>query len=48
VKRFIESMNAKKVRAMAKAQMDDAKSHIEVDKAKELLKKERCVLAVKL
>jgi uncharacterized protein (TIGR00369 family) len=48
VKRFIESMNAKKVRAMAKAQMDDAKSHIEVDNAKELLKKERCVLAVKL
>jgi acyl-CoA hydrolase len=45
VKRFIESMNAKKVRAMAKAQMDDAKSHIEVENAKELLKKERCVIA---
>ncbi len=42
VKRFIESMNARRVKSKAKAEMDDARSHIHVENAHELLKGERC------
>lgn len=44
VKRFIESMNMKKIKNAVKNQMDDARSTIQVEKAGELLKKERCVM----
>lgn len=46
VKRFIEAMKMKEIRANVKEQMDDAKSNIEVANAKTLLKNERCILAV--
>lgn len=47
VKRFIETMNARAVKASMKAQMDDARSHLNIEQSAELLKKERCVLAWK-
>lgn len=47
VKRFIETLNAKKIKAAMKEQMSDARSHIDVARAAEILKDERCVLAWK-
>jgi uncharacterized protein (TIGR00369 family) len=47
VKRFIEAMRMKEIKTAVREQMDDAKSHIEVDRAQEILKNERCVLALK-
>jgi uncharacterized protein (TIGR00369 family) len=47
VKRFIEAMGMKTIRAKVKDEMDDAKSTIEVDRAEELLKNERCVIMYK-
>lgn len=44
VKRFIEAMNMRKVKAAMKEQMDDARSHIDIAHAATLLKDERCVL----
>jgi uncharacterized protein (TIGR00369 family) len=44
VKRFIEAMRMKEIKQSVKEQMDDAKSHIEVDRASEVLKDERCVI----
>jgi uncharacterized protein (TIGR00369 family) len=44
VKRFIEAMNMKKIREAVREQMDDAKSHIEVERAAQILKDERCIL----
>jgi len=44
VKRFIEAMHMKEIKQSVKDQMDDARSHIEVDKASELLKDERCII----
>ena len=44
VKRFIEAMRVREVKSAVKEQMDDARSSIEVDRAFELLKNERCVL----
>lgn len=46
VKRFIEAMRMKEIRAKVKEEMDDARSHIEVTKAREILKNERCIIAV--
>ncbi len=46
VKRFIESMRMKEIKNAVRHQMDDARSHIEVDRAAELLKNERCILAL--
>jgi uncharacterized protein (TIGR00369 family) len=45
VKRFIESMRMKEIRSKVKEEMDDAKSNIEVARASEVLKNERCVIA---
>lgn len=45
VKRFIEAMNMRKVKAAMKEQMDDARSHIDMANAADLLKNERCILA---
>lgn len=44
VKRFIECMRMKEIKQSVKEQMDDARSHIEVQKADEILKSERCII----
>lgn len=44
VKRFIECLRMKGIKQSVKAQMDDARSHIEVKNARDILKSERCVL----
>jgi len=44
IKRFIEALRMKDIRAKTKEEMNDIKSHIEVDRAEELLKNERCIL----
>jgi uncharacterized protein (TIGR00369 family) len=48
VKRFIEARRLKEVRTKLKEEMDDAKSKIHVEQAKELLKDERCLIAFEL
>ena len=45
VKRFIESMRMKEIKAKVREAMDDALSTLDVAKANELLKSERCVIA---
>lgn len=44
VKRFIEAIRLKDIKKSLKDQMDDARSHIEVERAAELLKNERCII----
>jgi uncharacterized protein (TIGR00369 family) len=44
VKRFIECMRMKEIKQMVKEKMDDARSHIEVANAQEILKTERCII----
>ena len=44
VKRFIEAMNMKEIKNAVREKMDDAKSHIEVERAPELLQNERCLI----
>jgi uncharacterized protein (TIGR00369 family) len=44
VKRFIEALRVREIKAAVKEQMDDARSTIQVDSATELLKYERCIL----
>jgi uncharacterized protein (TIGR00369 family) len=44
VKRFIECMGMKAIKQSVKEQMDDARSHIEVNNAELLLKDERCII----
>lgn len=46
IKRFIEAMRMKEIKSAVREKMDDAKSHIEVDRAHDLLKNERCILAI--
>ncbi len=46
VKRFIEAMKMKEIKSYVREQMDDAKSHFEVERAHEILKNERCVLTL--
>jgi hypothetical protein len=46
VKRFIEAMRMKEIRAKVKDEMDDARSHIEVSRAKDILKNERCIISM--
>jgi uncharacterized protein (TIGR00369 family) len=48
VKRFIEAMHLKEVRSKVKGEMDDVKSNVKVDKAKEILKNERCQIAFEI
>jgi uncharacterized protein (TIGR00369 family) len=47
IKRFIESMRMKDIKAKVREAMDDAKSTLDVARAAELLKNERCILASK-
>lgn len=44
VKRFLESMRMKDIKAKVREEMDDAKSTLDVARADELLKGERCVI----
>jgi uncharacterized protein (TIGR00369 family) len=44
VKRFIECMRMKEIKQAVNEKMDDAKSHIEVEKANQILKGERCII----
>lgn len=44
VKRFIEAMQMKTIKQNINERLDDARSHIEVEKAGEILKNERCIL----
>lgn len=43
IKRFIEAMQMKEIKNAIKEKTDDARSQIEVDRAPELLKNERCI-----
>jgi uncharacterized protein (TIGR00369 family) len=42
IKRFIEAMRMKEIKDAVREQMDDAKSHIEVANANDILKDQRC------
>lgn len=42
IKRFIEALRMKDIRSKVKEEMDDAKSTIDIDRADEILKNERC------
>jgi uncharacterized protein (TIGR00369 family) len=44
VKRFIESMRMKEIRSKVRDEMDDAKSKIDVARASEILRNERCII----
>jgi uncharacterized protein (TIGR00369 family) len=48
VKRFIEAKRIKEIRAKVKEEMNDAKSKIHVEEARELLKNDRCLIAFDL
>lgn len=44
VRRFIEAMSLREIKQASKVKMDDARTHIEVEKATHLLKDERCII----
>lgn len=44
VRRFIEALRMKEIKGAVKDKMNDAKSHVEVERAQELLKGERCLI----
>lgn len=44
VRRFIEAIHLKEIRAKIKEEMDDVRSSVKVMNAKELLKDERCII----
>jgi uncharacterized protein (TIGR00369 family) len=48
IKRFIEAMRMKEIKANVREQMDDAKSKIEVDNARNILKDQRCQTKIRL
>ncbi|MCB0488544.1 MAG: acyl-CoA thioesterase [Cyclobacteriaceae bacterium] len=48
VKRFIEAMQMKDIKNSVREKMDDAKSNIEVERADEVLKNQRCILKYKI
>ena len=47
VKRFIEAMRMKEIKNAVRDRMDDAKSKIEITRATEILKNERCVISLR-
>jgi uncharacterized protein (TIGR00369 family) len=47
VKRFIEALRIRAIKNTMREQMDDAHSHIEVEKAGEILKDQRCKIQFK-
>jgi uncharacterized protein (TIGR00369 family) len=48
VRRFIECLRMKEIKQAVKEKMDDARSQIEVERAAEILKGERCKIAFSL
>ena len=46
IKRFIEAMRMKEIKNKVNEELDDAKSSIQIDRAAELLKNERCILSL--
>lgn len=46
VRRFIEAMRMKVIKQKIREEMNDARSSIDIDHAKELLKNERCVVMI--
>jgi uncharacterized protein (TIGR00369 family) len=44
VKRFIEALGMKEIKLKVKEEMNDVKSHIQVENAAEILKNERCII----
>ena len=44
VKRFLEAMRLKEIRSKVREEMDDTKSHVDIDNAKSILKSERCII----
>lgn len=44
VKRFLESMRAREIKAKVNEAMDDSKSTLDIHRASELLKNERCLI----
>jgi uncharacterized protein (TIGR00369 family) len=48
VKRFIEAMRMKEIKRKVREEMDDANSAIDIARAPQLLKDERCVLKISL
>ncbi len=48
IKRFLEAMQMKEIKNAVKEKMDDARSKVELNRAKELLKNERCEIKVRL
>lgn len=44
VKRFIEAIKMKEIKSKMKEEMDDARSHIHIESAVDLLRSERCIL----
>ncbi len=47
VKRFIEAMRMREIKQKVREQMDDANSAIDVSRAPELLRHERCIIKLK-
>jgi uncharacterized protein (TIGR00369 family) len=48
VKRFIEAMRMKEIKEKVREEMDDAKSKIEVENARTILKGQRCQIKIRL
>ncbi len=48
IKRFIEALRMKAIRGKVKAEMDDARSTIDIRRAGEILKNERCRIELKI
>jgi uncharacterized protein (TIGR00369 family) len=46
VKRFIEALRMKEIKQKVRDEMDDARSHIQLENAAEILKNERCIIAL--
>ena len=44
VKRFIEALRMKEIKHKVKSALDDARSHIHLEEASEILKNERCII----
>lgn len=44
VKRFIEAITMKEIKSKMKDEMDDARSHIHIESAAEMLRNERCII----
>jgi len=42
IKRFIEALRIKEIKNAMREQMDDAHSHVQIEKANEILKDQRC------